>query len=103
MEESNDPVVFRGEVDRVYIGGGGRELRIADEGNAEVVVKATGFADIVVWNPHAEKARGMTDLGEDNYTRFVCVETGSVDDTLTLQAGAQWEGAQGLSLRLTKQ
>ena len=100
VEEANDPIVFRGEVDRMYIGGGSREVRIADQGNAEIVVRTSGFKDFVVWNPHAEKARGMADLGEDNYSSFVCVEAGSVNETVQLEAGAQWEGAQGLSLRI---
>jgi len=100
VEETNEPVVFRGEVDRVYIDGGSREVRIADDGNAEVIVKAAGFRDVVVWNPHADKAKAMGDLGEENYPKFVCVETGSVNEELTLQAGGQWEAAQGLSLRI---
>ena len=100
MEETSEPIVFRGEVDRVYIGGGSRDVRIADEGNAELLVKVSGFRDVVVWNPHAEKAKAMADLGEDNYSKFVCVEAGSVNEPVTLQAGGQWEGAQGLSLRM---
>ena len=100
VEETGEPVVFHGEVDRVYIDGGSREVHIADEGNAELIVKTTGFNDFVVWNPHAEKARAMADLGEDNYSRFVCVEAGSVNSTVSLPSGGHWEGAQGLSLRI---
>jgi len=98
--ETNDPVVFRGEVDRVYQDGGSRTIYISDGGNAEFVLKTTGFKDLVVWNPAAEKAKTMADLGEESFTHFVCVEAGSVVKPVTLQAGNTWEGAQGLSIRL---
>ena len=100
VEETNDPIVFRGEVDRVYIGGGSRELRLADDGNAELIIKMTGFKDVVVWNPHVERAKSMPDLGEENYTKFVCVEAASVNEMITVEAGGKWEAAQGLSLRI---
>jgi len=64
------------------------------------MIKTTGFQDYVVWNPAAEKARSMADLGEASYPYFVCVEAGSVVTPITLAAGQKWEGAQGLSIRI---
>ena len=32
----------------------------------------------VVWNPWADKAREMSDLGDDEWTQMLCVETSNV-------------------------
>jgi len=98
--ERDSSITFTGEVDRVYLDGGSRDIVISDGGNADILVKSRGFADIVVWNPAAEKAKGMNDLGQENYQHFVCVETGTVNRAITLQQGQKWDGSQGLSLRL---
>jgi len=34
----------------------------------------------VVWNPWINKARGLLDLGDDEWTRMVCVETCNIRD-----------------------
>ena len=96
--DADAEVAFRGEVDRVYLGGGGREVRIGDEGNAEWLLKVKGFKDFVVWNPAPEKAGGMADLGEEVWDRFICVEAGSVAEPVQLGKGEVWEGAQGVSI-----
>jgi len=96
--ESEDAVRFRGEVDRVYVEGGSREVRIGDEADAEWLIKTKGFSDFVVWNPAPEKAKGMGDLGEENWDKFICVEAGSVAKPVNLGPGESWEGSQGLSI-----
>lgn len=30
-----------------------------------------GLADVVVWNPWAERARALADLGEEGYPQYV--------------------------------
>lgn len=100
IEDSDEAISFRGEVDRVYIGGGARQVIIKDGGNADLIVKSSGFKDYVVWNPSNEKAKAMADLGEENYPHFVCVEAGSVAQPVKLAAGQTWEGSQGFSIRL---
>jgi glucose-6-phosphate 1-epimerase len=32
----------------------------------------------VVWNPWAQKARSLSDLGDDEWMRMVCIETSNV-------------------------
>jgi len=41
--EGDKEVTFPGEVDRVYVDGGQREVKINDGGNAEMLIKTTGF------------------------------------------------------------
>jgi len=100
--EENKSISISSETDRVYINGGANSVTINDKGNAEILIKTSGFNDFVVWNPWAEKAKAMADLGEENYRKFVCVEAGSVAEPVPLKAGQTWNGAQGLSLKLVK-
>jgi glucose-6-phosphate 1-epimerase len=88
---------FAGEVDRVYVDAPD-VLQILDGGSWErVVVRKFGFRDAVVWNPGAEKARGIGDLGEDAYPHFVCVEAACAAEPVRLEPGERWEGGQVLS------
>jgi len=32
----------------------------------------------VIWNPWSEKAKGMSDLGSDQWTEMLCIETSNV-------------------------
>lgn len=100
-EDRSEAVIFRGEVDRMYIQGAASPVRLNDGGNCELMVKTTGFEDFVIWNPaDTEKTRGMTDLAEGDWKKFVCIEAGQVIEPVVLAAGAAWEGAQGISIQM---
>lgn len=43
-------------------------------------VEKTGSATTVVWNPWSEKARRMSDFGDDEYTSMVCIESANTGD-----------------------
>ncbi|AHG88555.1 Aldose 1-epimerase [Gemmatirosa kalamazoonensis] len=91
-----DAVRFDGEVDRVYLDVP-NEVTVREPGRARVV-RAEGFRDVVVWNPGAERARGIADLEPDGWRRFVCVEAGAVVQPVTLDAGARWTGTQRIAV-----
>jgi glucose-6-phosphate 1-epimerase len=83
-----------GETDRVYFAAPD-ELRIRDEAEGRtIVLTKRGFPDAVVWNPWAEKAGEMDDLGGDQWPFFVCVEAACVGRPVRLEPGARWEGGQ---------
>ena len=55
------------------------------------------MSDVVVWNPWAEKAKGMADFAPDDaYKKMICAEAGSVSTWQTLEAGDSWEGGQSI-------
>ena len=58
-----------------------------------------GLNTVTVWNPWSEKAKGMADLADDEYTRMVCVEPGAVKEFQALDAGETWEGSQIIRAR----
>jgi glucose-6-phosphate 1-epimerase len=82
------PVGFHGELDRVYTGTPPL-LWVADGGRARRLRMACeGSRSAVVWNPGPVIAAAMTDLPDDAYRHFVCVETANVaDDAVTLAPG----------------
>jgi D-hexose-6-phosphate mutarotase len=80
-------ITFHGETDRVYRDPG-PECVVEDAAlGREIVLDTRGSHDTVVWNPWIEKSRRLADLGDDEYTGFLCVETANARPALTLQPG----------------
>ena len=73
-------VTITAETDSVYLDTPGR-CAIEDRGwRRRVVIEKVGAASSVVWNPWAEKAAAMVDLGDPAWRGMVCVETGNIAD-----------------------
>jgi glucose-6-phosphate 1-epimerase len=69
------PVTIGGEVDRIYTGVDA-ELVIDDPAlERRIRIAAQGSTSAVVWNPWAATAAAMADLGDEEYTGMLCVET----------------------------
>lgn len=98
----SDDVSVSGETDRIYCNvssdRGVSNIRLSDAGNADIVIKSKQFNDVVVWNPWIDKARGMSDMGDDDYERFVCIEPGYVSQPYTLESGETFTASVGYSL-----
>jgi glucose-6-phosphate 1-epimerase len=86
--ETPDTIRFAGEVDRTYINTS-HSVEIHDPALRRVIrVEKTSSASTVVWNPWIAKAKAMTDFGNTEYLRMVCVESGNVaDNQITLAPG----------------
>lgn len=66
-------VRFAGETDRVYTSGA--DVAVVDPVLGRVLrIHKDNSGTTVVWNPWAEKAASMPDVGADGWTDFVCVE-----------------------------
>jgi glucose-6-phosphate 1-epimerase len=50
-----------------------------------------GFSDAVVWNPGAEAAAALSDLGDHEYRQFICVEAAQIE-RIHLPPGQEWVG-----------
>jgi glucose-6-phosphate 1-epimerase len=85
------PVVFDGEVDRIYTGVTG-ELVIDDESlGRKIRITSSGCSTAVVWNPWIEIAASMGDLGDGDYRNMICVETANAGpETITIIAGDEY-------------
>lgn len=93
-------VTFAGEVDRIYLdtdatctiedGALGRRIEVAKRGS-----RAT-----IVWNPWVEKARRLSDFGDDEYRGMVCVETANAgEDVVTVPPGGEHQLAAMIGVR----
>ncbi len=97
--EGTDPIVFRGEVDRAYVGTAAA-CRIDDpDAGRRIRVAKSGSRSTVVWNPGEAKGAAVADLGPDAWARFVCVETcNAADDVVTLAPGGTHTLAAEISI-----
>ena len=85
------PVTIAGEVDRIYTGVTG-ELLIDDESlDRKIHITSRGCSTAVVWNPWADTAASMGDLGDDDYRKMICVETANAGpETVDIAAGGEY-------------
>jgi len=84
-------------IDRVYTPPAGKaelSLVIGTWDSTRVKLTASGNVDGrpvavsgVVWNPHEEKAKGMSDFGSDQFRDMLCVEPGLLDKVPALKPG----------------
>jgi glucose-6-phosphate 1-epimerase len=93
------PITITGETDRVYIDTTGACV-VEDSGlERRIEVTKEGSQSTVVWNPGPEKAARMADLGDDEYTRMVCVEVANaLDDRVVIAPGADHRLAIGIQV-----
>lgn len=85
-----DPAIaFARECDRTYVATDAPVVVDDPELGRRITVTKTSARSTIVWNPWAEKGRKLADLGDDQWPRMVCVESGNVaDDAMTVAPGA---------------
>lgn len=83
-------VVITSETDRIYLNTeGALELRDFVLQRRITIVKENSRTT-VVWNPWVDKARQLSDLGKDQWTRMLCLETSNVGNfAIELAPGQQ--------------
>lgn len=91
-------VTFTGETDRIYESTA--SLRIVDEEwNRTLLIEKVGSAQSVIWNPWVDKARATADLGDDEWSHFVCAEAVNVrDQSIRVEAGSSYLTSQTISI-----
>ena len=71
-------VVIQSETDRIYLDTQ-RVVEVSDPVlHRSIVITKENSLTTVVWNPWAQKAAALTDLGEDQWPRMLCIETSNV-------------------------
>ena len=64
-------------------------------GTGTLHLQQQGFNDAVVWNPGAADAAALSDLADQEFRQFICVEPALIDPC-RLEAGQEWLGTQRL-------
>lgn len=75
-------VEFNQEVDRIYLDVPNVMQLIDSHRAREINISSSGNKTAVVWNPAAELSQKMSDLYDDDYQKFVCVETANAADNV---------------------
>ena len=89
-QHQSGPITISGETDRVYLSTQS-DCFIEDPLlNRIIRIEKRGSLSTIVWNPWDEKARRLGDLGETDFLRMVCVESGNVaENRITLKPGEE--------------
>ncbi len=91
-------LTFSGETDAVFRTSDPVTLHDPVLGR-RLVVRTEGASNVVVWNPWEAKAKEVPDIGDDDWTGFLCVEGGNVlDDAVVLGPGEAHTTTYNLSV-----
>jgi len=90
VKTQDGPVRISEETDRIYLHTE-KGCILSDPGyGRNIRIRKSGSGSTVVWNPWEEKARNMSDLGDDDYRNFVCVEVANAgDDIIQIHPGGE--------------
>jgi len=95
-KETDDVLVFSKETDRAYLDSPS-QIRFENFDGFYTLDK-TNFKDVVIWNPYQEKAKQMADLGEENWNKFVCVESAVVKHEIVVNPNSTYNLSQKITL-----
>lgn len=97
--EQSGPVYFDREVDRNYASK--ETVRILDKKNRRtLVVEKGGSRSTIVWNPWIEKSKRLSDLPDEAYFGFLCIEAANAaPDVVTVKPGAEHVLSQKVSVQ----
>eukprot|EP01084_Bolivina_argentea_P082919 150123_1 len=88
-KEDNDKVNgIDKEIDRIYMDINNKDIVLMDNMKSKykiITIKRTNFIDVVLWNPWIDKAKRMSDFGDNEYQNMVCIEPGNVAKVVTLK------------------
>src|ERR1035441_4842066 len=76
--ETSDALRIASEVDRIYQNTTGTVEILDPRLGRKIRVEKQGSDSTVVWNPWIAKAQQMSDFGDEEYERMICVESGNV-------------------------
>ena len=94
QQQWGDVLTVVTEVDRIYQDAA-RTLTLRELGR-RLQIEASGFPDVVVWNPGAEKTAQLKDMLPEDWRHMLCVEAALVHQPALLAPGAEWSGMQTL-------
>ncbi len=76
--ESASAIRIMEEMDRVYFDTAATVVVQDPSLRRNIRISKSGSNSTVVWNPWSEKSKRLTDLGDEDYQRMICVESGNI-------------------------
>ncbi|CAG0886877.1 unnamed protein product [Darwinula stevensoni] len=98
FRESRDVATISEYTDRIYCNTAGEHVICNVVSGRKMRMQKYNLPDTVVWNPWAEKAKGMSDFGDDEFPNMICVEAGHVASPVLLPPGTVFEASQILQV-----
>ncbi|BBB69962.1 D-hexose-6-phosphate mutarotase [Undibacterium sp. YM2] len=94
--EAEPSLHITGETDRIY-GQVPAQLELRQP-QQSTLIRSSGFADAVVWNPGAGAAK-INDLHAGGENNMLCVEAATILRPIMLAPGDSWSGSQTLEVK----
>eukprot|EP01118_Nematostelium_gracile_P017540 TRINITY_DN752_c0_g1_i1.p1 TRINITY_DN752_c0_g1~~TRINITY_DN752_c0_g1_i1.p1 ORF type:complete len:150 (+),score=44.08 TRINITY_DN752_c0_g1_i1:537-986(+) len=94
-KEEHEMVKFGGFTDRRYLNTS-NEVEISDN-SSKIVVKKQNFSETVIWNIWSTKVKELSDMGENDWEKYVCVEPAAVEPRVSVAPHQSWTGTQIIS------
>ena len=80
-QEMSDAIPIVGETNRIYLKSTGA-IEINDRALQRLIrIEKSDSLSTVVWNPWIQKSTSWPDLQDDDYQKFLCVESGNVAES----------------------
>ncbi|MGH8019981.1 MAG: D-hexose-6-phosphate mutarotase [Opitutaceae bacterium] len=93
------PIRFTRETDRMYLNTPAACAIVDPAWKRKIVISKQGSLATVVWNPWKERAEALSDLGEDQWLKMVCVESViAAENSVVLAPGQLHELVAGIRL-----
>jgi glucose-6-phosphate 1-epimerase len=90
-KNQTDVITINEEVDRIYTGVRNKLIINDTVFKRRIQISSTGNGTVVVWNPWIKKTEKITDLKNQAYKEFVCVEIGNIaDDFINIPPGGEY-------------
>jgi len=98
--ETSNAIRIASEVDHTYQNTTGTVEILDPRLGRKIRVEKQNSASTVVWNPWIAKSRQMSDFGDEEYERMICVESGNVGcNSISLPPG----GSSTLMVKLSSE
>lgn len=97
-QEGRDVVTVNEWTDRIYQHTPQEHIVTNVVSGRKMRLQKYNFPDTVIWNPWLDKAREMSDFGDDEYPNMICVEAGHVSSPVVLLPGTAFEASQILQV-----
>ena len=83
-----EAIRFAGETDRVYLNTAATCVLTDPAMKRKITVAKSGSKSTIVWNPWIDKAKALSDFGDDEWQTMCCIETANAaDDHLMVAPG----------------
>lgn len=91
-KQDNAPIRIDREYDRTFLNTAATTTLIDPVFNRKIAVSKRGSKSTVVWNPWIDKSKALSDLADDEYHGFVCIETANaLENGVTIPPGQTHE------------